>query len=172
MNCCGNDCCKSPSNCIVDTSSKEGLLKRREEVKIRMHELEQMQNDLWQENRNLDTAYTELLKTELINRNIVGKCFVSNKKANEFECCRSEDDKSTHSEYYRVVEIKHFYNRTVTLLCDFFNKHEKENEKAFHFGNGVIEVVHEMLDEKNEVSIEEFKQKREEYFNEYKEYVQ
>lgn len=47
MNCCGNDCCKSPSNCIVDTSSKEGLLKRREEVKNRMHELEQMQNDLW-----------------------------------------------------------------------------------------------------------------------------
>lgn len=28
MNCCGNDCCKSPSNCIVDTSSKEGLLKK------------------------------------------------------------------------------------------------------------------------------------------------
>lgn len=64
MNCCGNDCCKSPSNCIVDTSSKEGLLKRREEVKNRMHELEQMQSDLWQENRNLDTTYTELLKTD------------------------------------------------------------------------------------------------------------
>ena len=29
-----------------------------------------------------------------------------------------------------------------------------------------------LLDEKNEITLQEFKQKREEYFNEYKEYVQ
>jgi hypothetical protein len=36
----------------------------------------------------------------------------------------------------------------------------------------VIEVLHSSLDEKNEITLQEFKQKREEYFNEYKEYVQ
>ena len=42
----------------------------------------------------------------------------------------------------------------------------------YHFGHGVIEVLHSSLDEKNEITLQEFKQKREEYFNEYKEYVQ
>lgn len=172
MDCCGNDCCKSPSGCIVNTSSKEGILKRREEVKNKLNELEQMQNDLWQENRSLDTAYAELIKTEFINKNIIGKCFVFDRPLDLFKCYRSKDDESTYSEYIKVVRVQYFTNRTVVLFCDFFNKNENGTEKTFHFGNGAIEITNEAFNEKNEVSIEEFKQKREEYFNEYKEYVQ
>lgn len=76
-------------------------------------------------------------------------------------------------EYFRVNEIKYVYYNSITLVCDFFNKYEDENsKKAYHFGHGVIEVCHSALDEKNEITLQEFKQKREEYFNEYKEYVQ
>lgn len=80
---------------------------------------------------------------------------------------------SKYVEYFRVREIKYVYYNSITLVCDFFNKYENDNsEKAYHFGHGVIEVLHSSLDEKNEITLQEFKQKREEYFNEYKEYVQ
>lgn len=176
MNCCGNDCGSSKILAKeVDFSNKESVLARRKEIKNRISELEKTQNDLWSENSNLEKTYTELFKTDLINRNIKGKCFVSDKTVHENEIanCYSKDNNIKYTEYFRVIEIKYIYNRTVTLVCDYFNKYEDENsKKAYHFGHGVIEVLHSALDEKNEITLQEFKQKREEYFNEYKEYVQ
>lgn len=86
MNCCGNDC--GPSKILakeVDFSNKESVLARRKEIKNRISELEKTQNDLWSENSNLEKTYTELFKTDLINRNIKGKCFVSDRTVHENE---------------------------------------------------------------------------------------
>lgn len=176
MNCCSNeskatlayvnDCGSSEIlTKEVDLSSKESVLKRHKE-------LEQVQRNLYDKMENLGKKYTELFKTELINRNIKGKCFVSDKNINS--CYGPINDvKPKYVEYFRVTEIKYVYYNSITLVCDFFNKYEDENsKKAYHFGHGVIEVLHSALDEKNEITLQEFKQKREEYFNEYKEYVQ
>ena len=148
-----------------DLSNKESVLKKRKE-------LEELQRNLYNKMDILEKKYTELLKTDLINRNIKDKCFVSDKNINS--CCGSINDvNSKYVEYFRVREIKYVYHNSITLVCDFFNKYENDNsEKAYHFGHGVIEVLHSSLDEKNEITLQEFKQKREEYFNEYKEYVQ
>lgn len=166
MNCCSNDC--GSSKILIkeeDLSNKESILERRKE-------LEQVQRNLYDKMEILGKKYTELFKTDLINRNIKDKCFVSDKNINS--CCGSINDVNTkYVEYFRVTEIKYVYYNSITLVCDFFNKYEDENsKKSYHFGHGVIEVCHSALDEKNEITLQEFKQKREEFYNEYKEYVQ
>lgn len=149
-----------------DLSNKESVLKKRKE-------LEELQRNLYNKMGILEKKYTELFKTDLINRNIKDKCFVSNKNINRIYEPGQNEVNSKYVEYFRVREIKYVYYNSITLVCDFFNKYENDNsEKAYHFGHGVIEVLHSSLDEKNEITLQEFKQKREEYFNEYKEYVQ
>lgn len=55
-----------------DLSNKESVLKKRKE-------LEELQRNLYNKMGILEKKYTELFKTDLINRNIKDKCFVSNK---------------------------------------------------------------------------------------------
>ena len=60
-----------------DLSNKESVLKKRKE-------LEELQRNLYNKMDILEKKYTELFKTDLINRNIKDKCFVSNKILIEF----------------------------------------------------------------------------------------
>lgn len=60
-----------------DLSNKESVLKKRKE-------LEELQRNLYNKMGILEKKYTELFKTDLINRNIKDKCFVSNKILIEF----------------------------------------------------------------------------------------
>lgn len=51
-----------------DLSNKESVLKKRKE-------LEELQRNLYNKMDILEKKYTELFKTDLINRNIKDKCF-------------------------------------------------------------------------------------------------
>lgn len=68
----------------------------------------------------LEKKYTELFKTDLINRNIKDKCFVSNKNINRIYDPGQNEVNSKYVEYFRVREIKYVYYNSITLVCDFF----------------------------------------------------
>lgn len=163
MNCCENKCGYSTKEKVVDYSNKESVVKRREEIQSDIDKSFEKQRNLYNEMYALEDRYIEMFKADLINRNIKDKCFAYNKK--EF------DAKSV--EYFRVTKIQYVYFDTITLYCEHFIKSEYEDSSiVYKFGNELIQVPCSALDEKNEITLQEFKQKREEYFNEYKEYVQ
>lgn len=160
-----NQCvCKSP-NAICDVTNKESLLEKLKENRKDIDELVKTEQGLWRQCEQINQELINLFKIELINRNIKGKCFVSVRDIHN----NGADIKNI--EYFRILEIEHVYSEHVTLTCDLFHKYEMESKTLFKFGNDSVNYSHKDISEKNEISPEVFYQKRDEFWNEYKNYM-
>lgn len=163
-NYCINECnklvhhphCKSV---IEDGDNEEGILKEieknKEEIKNANEEIER----LYRANNYLCERYTNLKKQDLINRNIIGKCFMD----------KEESEYGDYCIYFRVNSVQEVYSDMFTIKCDYFKKCKMNGENLFDFSNCVYNFNYKALE--NEISLEEFYQKRDEMWNEFKSYV-
>lgn len=160
----GKCVCQSPNEMRV--ASKENLLEKLGKYREDIDELRKKECDLWEQHEQACNVYIDLLRTELINRNIKGKCF-----ANIRDIHDDDTEKIKRIEYFRILEIEHVYKECVTLTCELFHKYEIESKTLFKFGNDSINISHEAISENNEISLEVFYQKRDEFWDEYKTYM-
>lgn len=161
--CNGKFVCQSPNEMRV--ASKENLLEKLGKYRADIDELRKKECDLWEQHEQAGNAYIDLFKAELINRNIKGKCFVMIRDIHD------NTDKIKRIEYFRILEVEHVCMDMVYLTCDFFYKNEMESKILFKFGIDSISMSHEAISENNELSLEEFYKKRDEFWDEYKTYM-
>lgn len=161
---CINECeklvhhphCKSV---IENGDNEEGVLKEIEKNKEGIKNANEEIDRLYRANNYLCERYTNLKKQDLINRNIIGKCFMH----------KEESEYGDYCIYFRVNSVQEVYSDMLTIKCDYFKKCEMNGENLFDFNNCVHNFNYKALE--NEISLEEFYQKRDEIWNEFKSYV-